>query len=739
MRKFMMIRLFFPIQLILIILIYSSKVGAQEKVMLSTDRDIYIVGEDLWFNVGAYQLDTNLTSRLSKIIHIELINKMNIPVLQAKCMVDKTSVQSRILLPDTLSTGNYSLRAYTRWMQNKDQTLFAKKNISIINPFANNNFPESDKCFEQDTILTFPEGGILSPGIENKIMIRSLDSTGERKSIEGQIVDGNNKLISSFKTDDNGCFFFTFVPEVGGVYSYCFNAMKIQMPPVSNNQIYLQLREQNLDSYTFKTIGQSGHVLCLDIVSQDGKFVKRYNIPADGKIKVAVKELKEGQFYALLLDDKNQVLAYRAFAVNINQKANINIRTDEKYYGRRDKVNLTIDRLNNLNDISVSVVKSCLLNKRKSLPESSLNNDFLISLQPPLFLSKKPNHIFLPEKEGEFLTGKITNNGEAIADEKLMLSFVSHSPILKFSTTDSLGRFKFVVNRYGEEEMVIQPFSNDTSLYNYKVTLDDVFSSDYSQKKSQAFVMDSITAKEINQAIVNMQINTIYSSYKKDQAVEDSIQKTDAFYGKPDVSVAVNKYIALPTVEEVVREIIPFVRLRRNNGSYVFKVYEDISMYPRKCQTLTLMDGVPIKNIKSIFEISPNELQKIEVVNLSFYLKDEELGYLLCFYTRDGNMADMDFDQRLFRQVHNGCISSYRFKNPNYSDYEIKTSRLADFRNVLYYNVFCQNRSEELLKVSFYTSDEETEYTIVVKGVNEQGQFIEKRKEIIVSEDLKHL
>jgi len=316
------------------------------------------------------------------------------------------------------------------------------------------------------------------------------------------------------------------------------------------------------------------------------------------------------------------------------------------------------------------------------------------------------------------------------------LNFVSRAPIMKFSTTDSLGRFRFVVNRYGQEEMVIQPFSNDTTLLNYKVTIDEKFSSNYNECKYQSLVLDSVNAKRINEAIVNMQINTIYSAYRKNSSLADSIHKLVAFYGTPNASTVINKYIGLPTVEEVVREVVRFTGIRKDRGEYSFRVYEESSLYPRECKTLTFMDGVPIKNVKNIFKIVPRDLDKVDVVNLNFYLKDEELGYLLCFYSKDNNMADMEFDQRIFRQVHKGFIDSYKYKSPNYSDSEVKDSHIADFRNVLYYDTFPNKGTEDNIKLSFFTSDEDTEYTIVVKGINEKGEFIKRALNFNVSDDI---
>ena len=736
-----MSRCFFIAQLLLASVIFSSKVGAQEKVMLSTDRDIYISGESIWLNVSAYQLDSNESSKVSKVISVELINKNNVPVVQLKYRLDRLCSQSKFLIPDSLSTGNYTLRAYTRWMQNKDESLYAKKNISIINPFVINSLPKGDKYFSSDTIFTFPEGGILFSGVENKVMIRTYSSSGEYKAIEGKVVDKDNETVTSFKTNVEGYGLFKFTPKKNGVYFYCSDDIRISLPAISKAKVYLQLDKQDSGIYSFKIHGQFKNNVWLDIVSKDGAFNRRYAVPSDGSLFVKDKDLMDKVFFALLVDDKKEILAYRAFSGNKRDElSNIQINTDKQFYGRRKKVNLEIDEIKNLKNISVSVVKSCLLNSnaRQFKPNCLSENDALIAMKPSMFISNNERRVFLPEVEGELLTGIITcaETGKPIVGEKFMLNFVSRTPIMKFATTDSLGRFRFVVNRYGKEEMVIQPFSNDSTLLNYKVTIDEGFSFDYGECKNDPLVLDSVNAKRINEAIVNMQINTIYSAFRKSSSLADSIQKLVPFYGIPNASTVINKYIGLPTVEEVVREVVSFTGVRRNNGKYYFKVYEEKSLSPRECKTLAFMDGVPIKNLKNIFEIPPQDLDKIDVVNLSFYLEDEELGYLLCFYSKDNNMADMEFDQRIFRQVHKGFINSYKYKSPNYSDSEVKDSHIADFRNVLYYNTFPHKGSGDNIKLSFFTSDEDTEYTIVVKGINEKGEFVKRALNFNVSDDI---
>src|SRR5665647_2581435 len=90
----------------------------REKLFITTDREIYITGEQI--RVKVYEMDelSCLPVGFSKIVYLEMLNAGNYPVRQAKIRVEGTSGSAVFRLSDTLSTGNYLIRAYPGWMMN---------------------------------------------------------------------------------------------------------------------------------------------------------------------------------------------------------------------------------------------------------------------------------------------------------------------------------------------------------------------------------------------------------------------------------------------------------------------------------------------------------------------------------------------------------------------------------------------------------------------------------------------
>jgi hypothetical protein len=109
----------------------------QEKLLIHTDRDIYMTGEQVWVKV--YKMDrlTGIPSDLSKVVYLELLDNSNNTVNQIKIWTPGTSGSTGFRLSDTLSSGNYLIRAYTKWMTNYSEDLFFYKTLTIINPFKN--------------------------------------------------------------------------------------------------------------------------------------------------------------------------------------------------------------------------------------------------------------------------------------------------------------------------------------------------------------------------------------------------------------------------------------------------------------------------------------------------------------------------------------------------------------------------------------------------------------------------
>ncbi|NOU60270.1 hypothetical protein [Marinifilum caeruleilacunae] len=701
----------------------SKDLCAQEKVRFTTDRDFYIAGENIWFGLGIFDLEGNDKSKLSKVVYLELLNKENSPVVKHKFYLKNQNIQSCFQLPDDLPTGNYHLRAYTRLMKNRDASLFATKYIGLFNPFLRKNFPKGDKRYNRDTVFYYMENERLLANESNQLLIYACDQYGKPKSIKGSVLNKAEEPIEVLNTESSGYGVLNIVPKIDEKYMLSIDGLRIQLPDVTTETWILKLVETD-ESYTLRVLGKDKEGLFLDILNGDGKFIKHYKIQANKSIRIEKKDLPNTLLYALLVNESKEIKAFRGFQ-NYSNSHQLKISHDHKNYKTRELVKVHTSGLDSIKNISVSVVKSCLINDISDQNYTENKEQLLMLKKPSFLIQRRGENILLPEIDGDLISGEIIDldSGLPIKNEEFTLSFVSQNPSLNVLTTDSLGAFRAVVNRYGREELVIRPKS-EIPFSNYKVNLNDDFSYQLPDTKLTDLIIDTIQMKNINKAIINMQVNSIYGKHLSKTVDKILIDANPPFYIKADHTIKIDKFIELPTVEEVIREIVPFVNLRKNKDSYEFVVFEELSLYPRFCETMVFFDGVPIKNTQAILDINPQYLDRIEVVNLDFFLKGEGLGFLLCFYSRNSDMANLDFDNSIFRQVHQGYQYEYKYNSPDYSKPELKNSRLADYRNLLYFNVWDKGNADGTIDWEFYTSDDESEYTIIIKGIDKNGDSV---------------
>ena len=127
----------------LILAVLLSAAGfAQERVVertyVSTDRDVYVAGERIWYSAFCLDAAKGTFSPISNVAYVELHDGEAMVASGKVALVDGRGA-GQLLLPAALPTGNYRLIAYTA--QNKaersyDYTGLASKTISVFNAFS---------------------------------------------------------------------------------------------------------------------------------------------------------------------------------------------------------------------------------------------------------------------------------------------------------------------------------------------------------------------------------------------------------------------------------------------------------------------------------------------------------------------------------------------------------------------------------------------------------------------------
>lgn len=90
----------------------------QEKVYVHMDNTCYFLGDTLWFSAYTRRTNSGRPSRISRVLYAELWNHDGFLVERKLVEMRDGRGSGFFALPDTLYSGFFELRAYTRWQLN---------------------------------------------------------------------------------------------------------------------------------------------------------------------------------------------------------------------------------------------------------------------------------------------------------------------------------------------------------------------------------------------------------------------------------------------------------------------------------------------------------------------------------------------------------------------------------------------------------------------------------------------
>lgn len=390
------------------------------------------------------------------------------------------------------------------------------------------------------------------------------------------------------------------------------------------------------------------------------------------------------------------------------QKMTIKIKKDT--FGLRSKVNVLL---------------------KNNLPESV--DHLTISVVPAETVSLKQiestehhstSTLFFPETRGLSLSGilKDENSNQPLVHKKVSLTLLQSPKNFFYATyTDSLGVFYFALpDLTGDHDLFISP--EDIPNAKPKLYINKDFCTQKINLPNPPFELTEKEKKSIYQLVVNLQV---HRHFFKNQAQDSSFYQPEPkdtlpFYGFPSHTLKINNYIELPTFEDYLKEISFPLKVRGNNEKKYFKIigsHHELNIY----QPLIMVDQVPVYEVNNILEISPEKIDRIEVVNTPYIKGDIKYGGIV-------NIISVNNDFGGVKLPDSGMFINYSFLSPIDSPKKFsvipENKSMPDARNTLYWNPEGNLNSGSSTSFSFRTSDTSEIYKIKVTGITEKGNTI---------------
>ena len=330
----------------------------QEKIHVHTDRDFYVPGEKIWFKAYVTDAATHLYPTNSRYVFVELISPEDTLVGRVMIRPIDGMFHGNLPLTDFIPEGNYTLRAYTKYMENLGDDYFFKKNIRIGNlSMAKKQQSTTDsstsltKQIEDDFDVSFyPEGGNLLEGVFCKVAFKAINKNGYPEIVSGEITDENGTEITSIKTFHAGMGAFSFIPHPGKQYFLkCRNGdgieKQFELPqPEPRAYALTASKRNNRLSVGVQKSASSPDISCYLLAHCRGMvlYFAAWN-KENENVTFSEKNLPSGVIQFILFDEQMNPLSERLiFNINDDASAKVDFQTDKETYQIRDKIVTTL-------------------------------------------------------------------------------------------------------------------------------------------------------------------------------------------------------------------------------------------------------------------------------------------------------------------------------------------------------------------------------------------------------------
>ena len=333
----------------------SSVSRVQEKVYIHTDNECYFVGDTLWYKAYVVRADNLRPTDMSRILYVELLSPDGLLVERQNIIVaPEGHTCGQFVLQDSLYSGYYELRAYTRWMLNfnvsehkyttPETWQFYNRQMAadyyrlwdglysrVLPIYSKPDMPGDydarrmyqrpkqrlPKVKKEELFVTFyPEGGSLVQGLESRVAFDVVDQLGQAVDITGTVM-ADGQRVADIQTTHLGRGVFTVTPgpkRLSASFTWRGKKYTFNLPRAEQDGLVLTLDDGHvtLQSRGLPADRQYGlSVLCRGVL----KHFVAVDLAAGSPVSISLPldSLPTGVNDLTVFDSDGRILADRLF------------------------------------------------------------------------------------------------------------------------------------------------------------------------------------------------------------------------------------------------------------------------------------------------------------------------------------------------------------------------------------------------------------------------------------------
>ncbi len=738
----------------------------QEKLYVHTDRSTYVAGETMWLSI--YYMDGSFHTPLdiSKVAYIEILDKDGKPVAQTKVELRKGGHGSLFLSP-VIGTGTYFLRAYTRWMKNSSQDFYFHKTITIINTFRNPSPEGARTSALAPEVKFFPEGGNLIQGLKSKIAVKAVDPAGKFFNFTGALLNHSNDTVAHFRSFKFGMGHFYFTPQPHTNYRAVIRDASgkfstLAFPKALEQGYTMILAEKNNNQLEIAVNAAGVEGVYVYLISHTRQVINHAAsqklINGQAIFTLDKNKLGEGISHITIFEENGKPVCERLFFKNVERRLIVKIKPDQESYGFKKKI--TIDfATQDHNAMLVPAALSVSVFRTDSLETSSFGtiSDYVWLTSELKGFIESPGYYFnadgpevieavdnlmltqgwrrfrwadvmkdtiitsyLPEFRGHLIRGKVFERATGALAGRIttLLSSPGIYGRVYGSISNQQGEVQYEMKGfYGTKRIIAEINQSNDSLF--RVELNSPFSDSLSYFRYSGFVLDKQWKASLASRSLHTQLLNAFHDYKNDRPVTKNISDTIPFYGTPDERYYLDDYTRFNNMEDVMREYVKGVWVRKLEGKFVFILPDNQNRLLIR-NPLVLVDGVPA-DVDKVMIIDPLKIKRVDVIMKKYYYGQLIFPGVVNLTSYKGDMAGLTLSTYIFSALYDGLQEYREFYSPRYDNISSNQNRIPDFRDLLYWAPRVNTDSNGKATLEFYSSEQEGNYMIVVQGMTEQS------------------
>lgn len=389
-----------------------------ESIVLQSDRSMYVTSENLYYTAYCQKPPQISELEWSSVLYVELISWNGAKLAQTISPIEGGVAEGSMQIPKNVLSGNYYLRAYSKWMRNYSPYTYTYLPVKVINPYS----PSVDKGPEIDEPPALSKVGALSE-FSKEILISDLQETyGKRQLVEFELslLDIKFTGIYSLSVAKQGrldslrnSFRFTntnqtersrkieYLPEIDGltISGKIINTRSGE--PVSDMKINLSSYSGSF--YFFSTTSDKDGSFVFVLPNYEGKYefhvVKESHTNDEYQILLANEFCHQPvalPYVAFLLEDQERLSAEEMLrnAQLSNKYAHVDSTFQKEnnvhaaFYGLPGSIIYEKDfiELDNMEEFFYEVVHNVVVGTRKQEPYLIVNGPSSLVAYPPLIL-----------------------------------------------------------------------------------------------------------------------------------------------------------------------------------------------------------------------------------------------------------------------------------------------------------------------------------------------------------------